>query len=159
MSAGVADSDTTGDTSGATSTTASSYAQAANVCLRLGGTGCTVGAVAVRSQANSSAFAAQRSSNANGTQLLGLTVGGQLISATPPPNTVITIPGLVTVILNEQFCDNGGSIATNCSTGTVAGHTGITVRAIRVILLDPAAGGLPGAEAIVAEAHSDATYR
>jgi len=36
-------------------------------------------------------------------------------------------------------------------------HSGLTVRAIRVVLLDPPPGGLPGLEVIVAEAHSDAT--
>jgi uncharacterized repeat protein (TIGR01451 family) len=158
INAGAADSSSSG-TNAAGSSTATSYAQAANVCLRLGQVNCVIGATLVRSQANSSATAAARSSNSTGTQLLGLTVGGQLIMLTPQPNTVIRIPGLATVILNEQFCDNGGTLAGNCSNGTVPGHTGITVRALRVILLDPAAGGPPGAEVIVAEAHSDATYR
>ena len=99
-----------------------------------------------------------RTSDPTGTQFVGLKVGGLVVTLPVAPNTVITLPGIGAVILNEQFCDNGGTLAANCSNGTVAGHTGITVRAIHVILLDPAAGGAPGVDIIVAEAHSDARF-
>jgi uncharacterized repeat protein (TIGR01451 family) len=160
VTAAVSDSSSTG-TRGISSSTASSYAQAANVCVKLRGAngGCTIGATAVKSQSNSSADALSRSSNDTGTQLVGVVVNGTPFAGTPPPNTTIPIPGLATVILNEQTCDNGGTLANHCSDGTQAGHSGLTVRAIHVILLDPAPGGNPGADVKVAEAHSDATYR
>ena len=143
--------DTTG-TNGPTSSTASSYAQAAGVCLlRVITTACLVSATLIRSQANSSATSSSRSSNATGTQFVNLVVAGIPISGTPPPNTTITLPlGLGFVVLNEQVPD-----------GPETGHTGLTTRgaprgrhaavALRTLL--------PGAEVIVAEAHSDATFR
>jgi len=40
--------------------------------------------------------------NALGSKFVGLTVNGQAISASPAPNTTIPIPGIATVIINEQ---------------------------------------------------------
>ena len=56
-------------------------------------------------------------------------------------------------MFNEQFCDSPG-VLPNCTGST---HSGLTVRAIHVVVTlgDPTA---LGAEVIVAEAHSDATY-
>ncbi|MEO6711901.1 MAG: DUF11 domain-containing protein [Mycobacteriales bacterium] len=146
FTATAADSSSSG-TLATSSSTASSYASAANVCIKLTGTGCDIRAEAVKSQSNSSASALTRSSNADGSSLVNVTLGGTTIPVTPKPNTVILIPGVATVILNEQVPD-----------AAATGHTGLTVRAIHVILLDPQPGGAPGAEVIVAEAHSDATY-
>ena len=133
----------------ATASTASSYAQAANVCVLRSGTSCTISATAVKSRSNSSADGASASSNANGTQLVGLVVGSQTFSSTPPPNTVINLPGIGFVILNEQFSD-----------GPETGHSGLTVRAIHMVVTVPdnPFGLTAGAEIIVAEAHSDATF-
>lgn len=137
----------------ATNSTASSFAQASGVCL---GTGCTISASVVKSQSNSTANGGA-SSNDNGTELIGVIVMGTPVSANPPPNTTIDLPGIGFVILNEQFCDNAGTLANNCSDGTLAGHSGLTVRAIHVVVTVPGAG-LQEGEVIVAEAHSDATY-
>jgi uncharacterized repeat protein (TIGR01451 family) len=146
---------------GATSTSSYDFASAARVCIALTGSGCDIYATAVRSVSSSSASAAGRQSldsfGSDATSLVGLVIGGMPINVTPPPNTPIIIPGVATVILNEQFCDNGGTLAAHCANGTVAGHTGLTVRAIHVILFDPATA--PAAEVVVAEAHSDATWR
>jgi hypothetical protein len=143
--------DTTG-TNGATSSTASSYAQVANACvLKAIDPGCVVKASLIRSQANSTATSSARSSNATGTQFLSLTVAGiGPISGTPPPNTVIKLPlGLGFIVLNEQVPD-----------APETGHTGLTVRGIRVVVTTPFAPLLHvGAEVIVAEAHSDALFR
>lgn len=58
-------------TVGATSSTASSYAQAANVCvLRVAGV-CTIKADLIRSQANSTETSGSRSSNASGRSRTG----------------------------------------------------------------------------------------
>ena len=58
---------------------------------------------------------------------------GMPINAAPPPNTVIELPGIGFVILNEQFCDDQGTLAHNCSDGTVLDHAGLTVRAIHLV--------------------------
>lgn len=125
-------------------------AQAAAACvLKVASPDCLIKATLIRSQANSSATATSRSSSATGTQFVDLVVAGVPISGTPPPNTTITLPlGLGFVVLNEQVPD-----------GPEAGHTGLTVRAIRAVITLPLAPLLRGAEVIVAEAHSDATFR
>lgn len=140
---------------GLSSSQASSEAYVEELCLLPGESGgCTVGATALRSQSNSAADADGAASDDIGTEFLGLTVGGTPIATTPEPNTVVEIPGVATVVLNEQFCDNGADLATGCLDAT-GHHAGLTVRAIHVILLDPESFG---AEVIVGEAHSDATF-
>ena len=140
--------DATG-TLGPISTSASSYAQVANACvLRIASAACLIKATLIRSQANSRMNGGGGSSDATGTQFLNLVVAGIPIAGTPAPNTVRTLPGLGYVVLNEQVAD-----------GPEPGHTGLTVRAIRVKITLPFAPLLRGAEIIVAEAHSDATFR
>jgi uncharacterized repeat protein (TIGR01451 family) len=155
---------------GSTSTDAHSFASAEDLCIRLMGAtgGCTISATAVRSVASSTANATSRTSAASyagdQTRLVELSIAGLAplfpLNVTPPPNTEIPLPGIGTVVLNEQICDNGGTLALSCSDGTIAGHTGITVRAIHVIVTVDVPGVLTaGAEVIVAEAHSDATFK
>jgi hypothetical protein len=150
------------ESSGALTTggdTASSFAQASGVCLLPSGAGCGISATLVKSESNSAASASGASSNANGTQLAGAVVLGMPINAAPPPNTVIELPGIGFVILNEQFCDDQGTLAHNCSDGIVLGHAGLTVRAIHLAVTAPDNPlGLKTSEVIVAEAHSDAFF-
>lgn len=153
VTSATSESDSTGTLSGSDST-ASSYAQAEDLCLLPDGGACTVRATLVRSQANSAAAGGGAASNADGTQLVGLEVFGTPIDATPPPNTVIELPGLGFLVLNEQVCDDGAALPA-CGGET---HTGLTVRAAHLVLTLPTAPLLAGAEVIVAEAHSDATY-
>ena len=157
VTTGIATSDSTG-TNGTTSSTASSYAEVANLCvLRALDPNCLITATAVRSQANSSASASSRSSNATGTQFVDLKVGGVAISANVAPNSVITLKAMVGsllkvvgfVIINEQVPD-----------GAETGHTGLTVRTLRVIITADVLSTIDvGTEIIIAEAHSDATWR
>jgi hypothetical protein len=154
VSAGLTDSKSTG-APGGSSSTASSYAQAANVCALRVGTACTVRATLVRSQSNSTANGTAASSNDSGTQLVGLEVAGQALPINVPPNTTIELPGIGFVVINEQTCDNG-SQATHTCAGTK--HSGMTVRAIHVVVTKGALGLLPGVDVVVAEAHSDATF-
>jgi uncharacterized repeat protein (TIGR01451 family) len=151
---------------GVTSTGSYDFASAANVCIKLGiSTGCDITATAVRSVSSSSATATARGSadNYNGdtTQLVGLTIGGMDLvsilglSGMPAPNTVVEIPGVATIVLNEQVCDGNGTLANHCADATT-GHAGLTVRSIHVILV---AGTPPLADIVVAEAHSDATWK
>ena len=146
-----------------TSNSASSndYAQLANVCVLkgVGSSGCLVGATLIRSEATSNdTSTGSASSTDNGTQFATLTVLGNPVSLPVAPNTVISLGPLGFIVLNEQFCD-GGSITAPGPVPTCGGstHSGLTVRAIRVVLLDPPPGGAPGLEVIVAQAHSDAT--
>lgn len=60
-----------------------------------------------------------------GSQVLNLTIGGRAVPASVPPNTEITIPGLVKVIVNEQI-------------RRTEVQDGITVRALHVIALPDA---------------------
>ena len=150
------ESDSAG-TRDADSSDASSFAQAKDLCIlpdAVTAGQCTIGAQLVRSQANSTANAGGASSSDTGTNLVKLTILGQPIPVTPPRNTVIPLGPLGFVVLNEQTCDDGGTPPT-CAGGT---HSGLTVRAIRVVLTVPLDPLLRGAEIIVAEAHSDATF-
>ncbi len=160
VTAGASQSESSGALS-ADASTASSFAQASGVCLLPNGTGgCGITATLVKSKSNSTANASGASSNADGTELVGLVVLGTPVSSTPPPNTVIELPGIGFVILNEQFCDNQGALANNCSDGTLAGHAGLTVRAIRLSVTAPNNPlGLKTGEVIVSESHSDADFR
>jgi uncharacterized repeat protein (TIGR01451 family) len=144
-----------------TSAASNDYAELANLCVLRDavGPGCLVGATLVRSEASSSDGSGSGASSSDaGTQFVGLVINGQTIAVPVAANTVISLGPLGYIVLNEQFCDGGSPSAPGpvptCS-GTT--HSGLTVRAIRVVLLDPPAGGLPGLEVIVAEAHSDAT--
>jgi hypothetical protein len=146
---------------------ASTYAEVGGVPCLLKSGACTVSAQVIRSQSNSQAAASGALSNADGTKLLGVTVLGNDVCAmlglestcTPPANTRIDLPALGFVILNEQFCDNDGTLAAQCANGSVAGHAGLTVRGIRIVVTVPNVLGLmPGAEIIVSEAHSDAKF-
>jgi hypothetical protein len=153
VSGGTSVSDSAGTVS-ASSSNSSSFAKAENVCLLPSTGACTVFASALNSQANSASGGGKSSSDAGGTSLLGLAVGGMGVSDNPPPNTTILIPGIGSVTFNEQTCDGGG--APPCS-GTSS--SGIRVRAIHLIVDNPNALGVAqGAEVIVGEAHADSFH-
>jgi uncharacterized repeat protein (TIGR01451 family) len=137
--------------------TSNDYAELANLCVLrgVGSAGCLVGATLVRSEATSSdTSSGGASSTDDGTQFLNVTVLGTPVSVPIGRNTVISLGPLGYIVLNEQFCDGGSLTVPTCGGAT---HSGLTVRAIRVVLLDPPPGGAPGLEVIVAQAHSDAT--
>ncbi|MGZ6793392.1 MAG: choice-of-anchor P family protein, partial [Mycobacteriales bacterium] len=117
--------------------------------------GCLVRADLVRSQVASSATGTAASSSDTGTQLTNVVVDGlPAVAGTPPPNTVLLLPGgLGSVVLDEHVCTGGGtwSAANPTCAGTTA--TGLTVTALHVVLV---AGTLAGVEVRVASAHSDA---
>jgi hypothetical protein len=136
------------------SSNSSSYAKAQSVCALPNAGVCTVSASVIVSQANSASGGGQSSSNPQGTSLVGVSVAGTAVSDNPPPNTTILVPGIGSVVLNEQTCDGGG--APPCSGSS---SSGITVRAIHVIVDNPNALGLPqGAEVKVGEAHADSSH-
>src|SRR6266446_3018611 len=153
VSSGTSVSDSAG-TVLASSSNSTSFAKAQNVCVVPVNGPCTVFASAIISQANSSSGGGISSSDAQGTSLLGLSVGGMSVGDNPPPNTTILLPGIGSVTLNEQTCDGGG--VPPCS-GTAS--SGIRVRAIHVIVNNPNALGVPqGADVIVSEAHADSSH-
>ena len=153
VSGGTSVSDSAG-TVLASSSNSSSFAKAQNVCVLPVNGLCTVSASAINSQANSASGGGKSSSDSAGTSLLGLSVGGLSVNNNPPPNTTILVPGIGSVILNEQTCDGGG--VPPCAGAT---SSGIRVRAIHVIVDNPNATGVPqGANVIVAEAHADSSH-
>src|SRR5438445_272975 len=153
VSGGTSVSDSAG-TVVSSSSNSSSFAKAQNVCVLPVNGSCTLFASAIISQANSSSGGGISSSDAQGTSLLGLSVGGMSVADNPPPNTIILVPGIGSVTLNEQTCDGGG--VPPCS-GTTS--SGIRVRAIHVIVDNPNVLGVPqGANVIVGEAHADSSH-
>jgi hypothetical protein len=82
-------------------------------------------------------------STAQGSTLIGLVINGMALGdVTPPPNTTIPIPGVGTVILNEQIFEGDG-VQTSA----------LTVNMIHVVL-----NGEITADIIVASAHSDVNF-
>jgi hypothetical protein len=143
---------------GPTSSDAASYAQVAGVCLLPATSGCTLGAELVRGESVSTADASGASAGDGDSKLVGVTVNGSTVPVEAGPNQRVELPGIGFVILNEQFCDNGAALADGCSDGT--GHAGLTVRAIHLVVTVPDnALGVKTGDVIVAEAHSDATFR
>jgi hypothetical protein len=132
----------------------SSFATAQNVCIFPAFGVCTASATVITSQANSASGGGTSASNPQGTILLGLAVAGMTVSDNPPPNTTILVPGIGSVTLNEQTCDTGSAPPCSGTSGS-----GITVRAIHVIIDNPNAPGVPqGANVIVGEAHADSSH-
>src|SRR5574337_14331 len=83
-----------------------------------------VAAKLVVAMASSSADGSKATSNAEGSTLVGLTVNGVLLGdVTPPPNTKIDIPGVGSVILNEQILSGDG-----------VHSTALTVNMVHVVL-------------------------
>ena len=71
----------------------------------------TITADVIRAQSNSDCTKAP---NAAGTQFVGLTIAGQAIPLNPDPNTTIPLPGLGSVIVNEQHpAANGRGLVVN----------------------------------------------
>jgi len=83
--------------------------------------------------------------SSGGASFSGLTIAGIAIEDSPPPNTVIPVPGVGIVILNEQI-----------ETGDNKTNSSLTVNAIHVILVDGL--GQVG-DIIVSSAHSGVDYR
>jgi hypothetical protein len=154
VAAEASDSDSTGDVGGDRSE-ATSYAQVADVCVLPTPTGCTISATVLRAASHSVANATSRSSDDADTQVVATIQGNSVLAQTP--NTKIDLEGLGYVILNEQFCDQGASLAGGCAIGN---HAGLTVRALHVVITVPdnPFGLQAGVEIIVCEAHSDATF-
>ena len=153
VNSGTSVSDTAG-TVLASSSTSSSVARGQGICVLPSGGTCTASADAIVSQANSASGGGRSSSDSRGTSLLGLSVAGTAVSDNPPPNTTILVPGIGSVTLNEQTCDDGG--APPCSGSSASG---IRVRAIHVIITNPNSLGLPqGVDVIVGEAHADSSH-
>jgi hypothetical protein len=104
-----------------------------------------------------------RLSDLDKTELLNLrirsTPGGPLLSipVDVPPNFTLTIPGIGFVVLNEQICDGGSLASTGQPRCSGATHSGLTARAVHLVLLPNFGQFSPGVEVIVAEAHSDVT--
>ena len=81
--------------------------------------------------------------DASGSSLVNLIIDGHAVTATPPPNTRVNLPGVGHVILNEQHSQIGASSAS------------LTVNMIHVIVTKTNTLGVPvGTEIIVGHAES-----
>jgi len=97
----------------------------------------------VVAMSSSTANGSMATSNAHGSTLVNLTVNGVFMrDVTPDANTVIDIPGVGTVKLNEQISGGDGVHSTE-----------LTVNMIHVVLTGAVAGDI-----IVASAHSDVNF-
>lgn len=126
------------NTNGTTSPTmasSDSTARVENLSL-LGG---LVTADLLQSVSSSTCGGGSAASSPANTMFLNLVVNGTPIAGTPPPNTVIGVPGVATITLNEQIPGGNGTTA-----------SALTVNAVHVVLLN----GL--GEAIIASAASGA---
>src|SRR5205809_5457149 len=95
-------------------------AQAANVSVLSG----LITAEAVLAVATSYANGVTATSESNGSALVGLVINGVTYADAPPaPNTPVSLPGVVYVVLNEQI-----------QVGDGARNTGLTVNMIHVYL-------------------------
>src|SRR3989449_7383151 len=112
--------------------TAKSEAAVADVTL-LPGTATQVTADFVRSEAVATCSGVSGSS-----ELVNLQVAGQTINVSGQPNQTITVPGVLTLVINEQIVSTGG------------GTNSITVNALDLTTI----GGI---RVIVSSAHSDIT--
>lgn len=104
-------------------------------------------AKAVRALASSASNGSTATSNAAGSGFVGLVVNGiALGDAAPAPNTQLALPGVGTVILNEQFQRGDGQTT-----------SGLAVNMIHVRLKDSLTGATTG-EIITGAAQSDAAF-
>lgn len=106
-----------------------------------------ISAQLVSGQSSSASNGGRATSNADGSTLAGLIVGGVPIAdGVPTPNSQIALPGVGTVTLNEQIA-RGNGLTTS----------GLTVNMIHVRLKDVLTG-LQTGEIIVGNANSDASF-
>jgi len=129
--AGLASASALKSTTSGSGTSSQSQSHAANVSLL----GSLVSAAVVKS--NSSATCNGSTASTSGdSQIANLVVAGQSIVVSNP-NLVISLPGGISVIVNEQTSSSGGNAGS------------ITVNALHVTA--------PGVDIIVASSHSDIT--
>jgi hypothetical protein len=105
-----------------------------------------VRATLVVGMSSSTADGSTAASDAEGSTLLGLSIGGgEPTNVTPSANTQITIPG-GTLTLNEQILEGDG-----------VHMSALTVNMIHVVLKDPLTGTIT-ADIVVSSAHSDVNF-
>ncbi|HET6403443.1 MAG TPA: choice-of-anchor P family protein [Candidatus Thermoplasmatota archaeon] len=117
--------------------TAIAIAQAADVCVALEAGECVVRAELLRADARVLASDATLSKDASGSRVAGLVVRGVPVVAPVAPNTLVELPGLGFVVLDERL-DAGSTLV---------------VRALRLVVTQ---GPLAGSEVVVAEAAATA---
>ena len=129
--AGIASADTLSSSTSGSGTSSQSQSTLLDVNLLNG----LVAATAVKSNSSATCSGSTASTSGNA-QLVGLTVAGQSI-LNSSPNLSISLPGGISVIINEQTSSSGGSSGS------------ITVNALHVTG--------PALDIVVASAHSDIT--
>lgn len=155
---------------GPTSSTASSFARVAGLCVDLPvlPAACDISADAILSQVSSTASAASRTSTGNAS-FVNLMIAGQAVN--PSPGALQDVKNPVTgetialVAVNERTCDGTGTLGADsatCTTPAGGTKTAMTVRALRITITNvlPANpfGLTLGSEIVIGEAHSGATF-
>ncbi|MEO6028042.1 MAG: choice-of-anchor P family protein [Candidatus Binatia bacterium] len=128
----------TAETNGSTTATTANADSTATV-EQLNAVNGLVTADLVQAMASSSCNGQTATSSDAGTQFVNLVVNGNPIVGTPPPNTMINVVGVGTVILNEQI-PGGDGINTSS----------LTVNLVHIILTNSLDG-----EIVISSAHSD----
>jgi len=134
--------DTTADIS--TPATGHEIATSSSTVNTLSLLGGAITATVLRSVATSTSNGVTASSSAAGTTFTNLVING-VAQVNPAPNTTITIPGIATVVVNEQIATGNGTT----TTGLTVNALHVTVPAVALLL--------PGADIIVASARSGAS--
>lgn len=134
--------DTTADIS--TPATGQEIATSSSTVNTLSLLGGAITATVLRSVATSTSNGVTASSSAAGTTFTNLVINGVAL-VNPAANTTITIPGIATVVVNEQIPTGNGTTT-----------TGLTVNALHVTV--PAGALLlPNADIVIASARSGAS--
>jgi hypothetical protein len=136
VSTGTLRADATGTAAGPANVTTTASVEDLNLLSGL----VTADLVVARSTSTGNGTTA--SSDSTGSQFVNLVVAGVPIVIFPAPNTVISVPGIATVYLNEQIPGGNGTSTSS-----------LTVNMIRVVLLNGAG------EAVVSSAHSEVDFR
>jgi hypothetical protein len=84
--------------------------------------GGAITAKGVHAVATSTANSHNASSNADGSSFVGLVVLGVPVHVTPPPNTMVRLPGIGYVVLNEQITPNSDPSKTSITVNMVHVH-------------------------------------
>lgn len=139
-------SGTATDTVASTHSTSGATMQSTSTVQGLSALNGFVRASAVHAVANSMGSGAGVSSNANGSSFVNLIIAGLPVSANAAPNTTLALPGIGSVVLNEQIRVQN------------AAYTSIQVNMIHIRVTLPNALGLKtGTNIIVAHAQSSIT--
>ncbi len=122
----------------------SSSAEASVASANLTVAGNTVQADLLRSQAQATCDGTGQASVSGSSEVAGLVINGQAITVSGQPNQRVDVPGLLSVVINEQSRSADGN------------RGDITVNALHVTAFDPVTRE-PLADVVISSSHADIT--